>query len=105
MSTDGINRMLGEAVISDRFRAGLLNEQRAELVSDPRFQLEVDETAALLSIQAETLQQFAAAVERYIEQRKAAAPASGEHADGERAAGGLVRRPSPWSGSIFLRPS
>ncbi len=92
MSTDGINRMLGEAVISDRFRAGLLNGQRAELVGDPRFQLEADETAALLSIQADTLQQFAAAVERYIEGRKAADA-------------GLVRRPSLWTTGLFLPQS
>ncbi len=104
MSTDGINRMLGEAVISDRFRTGLLNGQRAELVSDPRFQLEADETAALLSIQAEDLQQFAAAVERLIEQRKGAG-AGGERNDGERAAAGLVRCSSLWTTGILLRPS
>ncbi len=104
MSTDGINRMLGEAIISDRFRAGLLNGQRAELVSDPRFQLEADETAALLSIQAEDLQQFAAAVERLIEQLKGAA-AGGERNDGERAAASLVRRPSLWTTGILLRQS
>ncbi len=102
MSTDGINRLLGEAVISDRFRTGLLNGQRSELVSDPRFQLEADETTALLSIQAESLQQFAAAVERFIEQRRAA---SGEHADDERIGASFVRRPSLWTTGLFLRQS
>ena len=68
----GLNQLLGEAVVSDQFRTGLLNGRRAELVCDPRFKLEPDETAALLSIEADNLQDFAVGVELYLNQRKAA---------------------------------
>lgn len=72
MSIMGLNQLLGEAVVSDQFRSGLLNGRRAELVTDPRFKLEPDEAAALLSIEADNLQDFAVGVERYLNQRKAA---------------------------------
>lgn len=75
VSIMGLNQLLGEAVVSDQFRAGLLNGRRAELVSDPRFKLEPDETAALLSIEADNLQDFAVGVELYLSQRKPAQPA------------------------------
>lgn len=70
MSISGLNQLLGEAVVSDQFRTGLLNGRRAELVADPRFKLEPDEAAALLSIEADSLQEFAVAVELYLAQRK-----------------------------------
>ena len=72
MSISGLNQLLGEAVVSDQFRTGLLNGRRAELVTDPRFKLEPDEAAALLSIEADNLQDFAVGVELYLNQRKAA---------------------------------
>ena len=72
MSIIGLNQLLGEAVVSDHFRAGLLNGRRAELVTDPRFKLDADEAAALLSIEADNLQDFAVAVEVYLSQRKSA---------------------------------
>lgn len=78
MSLIGLNQLLGEAVVSDQFRAGLLNGRRAELISDPRFKLEPDETAALLSIEASNLAEFAVGVERYLSQRKAT-PAFAAH--------------------------
>lgn len=68
----GLNQLLGEAVVSDQFRAGLLNGRRAELVSDPRFKLDPDEAAALLEIEADNLQDFALGVELYLSRRKAA---------------------------------
>ena len=79
VSISGLNQLLGEAVVSDQFRTGLLNGRRAELVADPRFKLDPDEAAALLSIEASNLQEFAVAVEIYLSQRKSA-PAS--HAAG-----------------------
>jgi hypothetical protein len=79
VSISGLNKLLGEAVVSDQFRAGLLNGRRAELVADPRFTLEPDEAAALLSIQANNLAEFAVAVESYLSQRKSA-PAAAPHA-------------------------
>jgi hypothetical protein len=78
VSISGLNQLLGEAVVSDHFRAGLLNGRRAELVTDPRFKLDADEAAALLSIEADNLQDFAVAVEVYLSQRKSA-PAAHPH--------------------------
>jgi hypothetical protein len=99
VSTLGLNRIVGEAVISDQFRTGLLNGRRAELVRDPRFQLEPDETAALLSIEADSLQDFAAAVEGFIDQRQKV-PGSTT----ERKVLGQYRWPSLAAGA-FIRPS
>jgi hypothetical protein len=70
VSISGLNQLLGEAVVSDHFRSGLLNGRRAELVADPRFKLDPDEAQALLSIEASNLQEFAVAVELYLSQRK-----------------------------------
>jgi hypothetical protein len=79
VSIIGLNQLLGEAVVSDQFRAGLLNGRRAELVTDPRFKLEPDEAAALLSIEADNLQEFAVGVELYLTQRKAAQSTTSTH--------------------------
>ena len=68
MSTKGINQLLGLAVISDTFRAGLLNGQRAQLVSNPDIDLDLEEAAALMAIEAENLRDFAAQVEQLIDQ-------------------------------------
>jgi hypothetical protein len=70
MSLRGLNEIIGKAVISDRFRAGLLNGKRAELIRQPEFDLEPDEAMALMAIHAENLAEFAVAVERLVEQRE-----------------------------------
>jgi len=62
MSIRAIQTVVGKAVISESFRAGLLNGQRAELLRE--FDLEPREAAALLAIRAETLTDFAAQVEQ-----------------------------------------
>jgi hypothetical protein len=80
VSISGLNQLLGEAIVSDHFRAGLLNGRRAELVADPRFKLDADEAAALLSIEADNLQEFAVAVEVYLTQRKTAPAGQGTSA-------------------------
>jgi hypothetical protein len=95
---NGLNKLLGEAVISDLFRAGLLNGRRAELLRDPRFQLDPDETADLLAIKAETLKDFAIAVEDMIERRGRERAASGE-----RAGFAPVRWPAYTGAASYLR--
>jgi len=47
-----------------------MDGRRAELVRLPEFDLEPDETRALLAIKAETFADFAAAVERMVEVRE-----------------------------------
>ena len=70
MSLRGMNQIIGKAVISDRFRAGLLNDKRAELIRQPEFELDPEEAMALMAIQAENLAEFAVAVEQLVEQRE-----------------------------------
>ena len=70
MSIRGMNEIVGTAVISDRFRVGLLNERRAELIRQPEFELEPEEALALMSIQAENLAEFAIAVEVLMDLRE-----------------------------------
>ena len=78
MSIRGLNEVVGKAIISDSFRAGLLGSQRAETLRLFEDKLDADEQQALLGIQAETFADFAAAIELLIEQRegrRAAVPA------------------------------
>ena len=65
-----MNEIIGKAVISDRFRAGLLNGRRAELIRQPEFDLEPEEAMALMAIHADSLAEFAVAVEQLVEQRE-----------------------------------
>src|SRR6266849_4215024 len=69
MSTYGLNKLVGQACISDVFLAGLMNGRRAELIRLPEFELEPDEAQALLAIKADTFADFAAAVEYLMAQR------------------------------------
>lgn len=61
MSTRGLQKIVGKAVISDHFRDGLLGERRAELIGG--FDLEPDELDKVMAIQVETLAEFAGAIE------------------------------------------
>ena len=70
MSLRGMNEIIGKAVISDRFRAGLLTGKRAELIRQPEFELEPEEAMALMAIHADNLAEFAVAVEQFVEQRE-----------------------------------
>jgi hypothetical protein len=70
MSLRGLNEIIGKAVISDRFRAGLLTGKRAELIRQPEFELEPEEAMALMAIHADNLAEFAVAVEQLVEQRE-----------------------------------
>jgi len=62
MSVTAMNKLIGHAVVSERFCAGLLNGRRAELLE--RFEFAPDEVGALMAIEARELPAFAAAVER-----------------------------------------
>jgi len=73
MSIYGLNKLVGQACISDVFLAGLMNGQRAELIRLPEFELEPDEAQALLAIKADTFADFAAAVEHLVDQRESRA--------------------------------
>jgi hypothetical protein len=64
MSALELNKLVGQAVVSKTFRAGILNGQRPELVR--HFSLTPEEVAAVLSIEAATLPDFAAAVGRIV---------------------------------------
>ena len=66
MSIKGLNDIVGTACISDNFRMGLLNGQRAELIGRPNFELEPEEKLALLAIQADDLANFSVAVEHLV---------------------------------------
>ena len=70
MSLRGMNEIIGKAVISDRFRAGLLTGKRAELIRQPEFELEPEEAMALMAIHADNLAEFAVAVEQFVKQRE-----------------------------------
>ena len=97
MSARGLNELVGRACISETFMRGLMNGQRAELIRLPEFELEPEEAQALLAIEAETLADFAAAVEGLMKQRESRAA---------RAEGPLwasLRRPSAATTGVYLR--
>ena len=68
MSVRGLHILVGKAVISDEFRDGILNGRRDELIRS--FDLEPEEVAEVMAIQANTLEEFAAAVEQIVESRE-----------------------------------
>jgi hypothetical protein len=69
MSIEGVNRLIGLAVVHPAFADGLVNGRRAELLRDPRLDLEPGEREALLRIRAESFRSFAAEVERWLDKR------------------------------------
>jgi hypothetical protein len=72
MSATGLNKLIGQACISDTFQAGLMNGRRAELIRE--FELEADEAGALLAIRADSFADFAAVVEHMLEQARESRP-------------------------------
>jgi hypothetical protein len=84
MSVTGLNALVGQAVISDRFRTGLLNGRRAELIRQPEFELDPDEANAVMAIQADNLADFSVAVEVLVDR--------------------LARRQAPASQAVFFGP-
>jgi hypothetical protein len=65
MSIHGLQFMVGRAIISDEYRAGILNGQKAELIRD--LDLEPSESAQVMAIRANTLAEFAAEVDRIVQ--------------------------------------
>ncbi len=65
MSTVSLNAIITKAVVSDRFRAGLLNGQKAILIRD--FDLDPAEVSAIMSIHVGSLAEFAAAVDQLVQ--------------------------------------
>ncbi len=98
MSLRGLNKLIGRACISSTFQAALMDGQRAELLQMPEFELDPDESRALLDIQADTFADFVVAVEGWLEQRasRVARP------DGSYRA--VVRWPSATSTGVYFRP-
>jgi hypothetical protein len=68
MSILSLNAIVTKAVVSDRFRAGLLNGQKAELIRD--FDLDPDEVSAIMSIHVGSLAEFAVAVDKLVQARE-----------------------------------
>src|SRR5438270_76558 len=62
MSVRALEAIIGKAVVSERFRTGILNGKRGELIR--QFGLEPDEASAVMSIQARNLTEFARAIEK-----------------------------------------
>jgi hypothetical protein len=60
-----LEEVVGQAIIDREFCAGLLNGKRARLLS--RFNLSPEETQALMSIRADSLEAFAGQLYRWIE--------------------------------------
>jgi hypothetical protein len=65
MSIDRLQFMVGRAIVSDQYRAGILNGHKAELIRD--LDLDPSESAQVMAIRANTLAEFAAEVERIVE--------------------------------------
>lgn len=86
MSVRALQKLVGSAVISDNFRAGILNGRRAELLG--AFDLEPDERAKVLAIEADTVAEFAGAIEELIGSRSL--PAFFRPADRGGAHGAIV---------------
>jgi hypothetical protein len=64
MSAAGMNRLVGKAVVSEKFCAELLGERRSDALR--AYDLNPEEYGSVMAIQAEALPQFAAAVDRLI---------------------------------------
>lgn len=60
MCTKKLHRIVGKAIVSEKFRQGILNGKRAELIQ--QFNLEAEEFGAMMSIRANTLSDFARGV-------------------------------------------
>ena len=70
MTIRALNLIVGKAIISDQFRIGLMNGSRAELMRD--YDLEPDEMAEVIAIQANTPVEFYAAIYHMVDAREAA---------------------------------
>ena len=86
MSARGLQQLVGKAVVSAQFCAGLLSDRRAEALYG--LELDAEETAAIIAIRADSLAEFAAQVEAIFGSPRltASSPLVGrERVRGERA--------------------
>ncbi len=67
MSIGELERLVCTAVISTRFRHKLLNGSRAQMLDE--FELTAEEREFLLSIQAETVQEFATSLLHWLKEK------------------------------------
>lgn len=72
MSIHDLQFMVGRAVISDKYRAGILNGHKAELIRE--LDLEPGESAQIMAIRANTLAEFAAEVDRIVQAQLLSVP-------------------------------
>lgn len=70
MAERELHRLIANAVVSDQFRAELLNGHRAEVIR--QFHLEPYETVRVMAIKATTFPDFAAEIENIIHLQKVA---------------------------------
>ena len=75
MSKIALQKIVGKIVISDNFRAGILNGRRAELISG--FDLEPEEYAQVMAIQAQSQEEFAAEIQQITQPRSFSASFEG----------------------------
>ncbi len=68
MMYPALEEVVGHAIIDREFCAGLLNGKRARLLS--QFDLTAEETQALMSIRADSLEAFAGQLYRWIESQQ-----------------------------------
>lgn len=64
MAHESLQAIVGTAVIDKHFSHDLLNSKRAEVLA--RFDLTAEEYQAVIGIQADTLEQFAACLDEWI---------------------------------------
>jgi hypothetical protein len=76
MCDTAIQKIVCRAVISDAYRARLLGSDRAVVLRSSG--LDAGEEMALMSIQAETIEEFAAGVERWMRLSKQAGSRHGK---------------------------
>ena len=66
MSYESLQAVIGNAVVDQEFRKGLLNESRLRIIS--KFNLTPEETKAVMEIHADTLEHFAGQLDRWMSQ-------------------------------------
>jgi hypothetical protein len=69
MSILSLQKMVGKAIVSDEYRAGILNGHKAELIRE--LDLDPEEATQVMAIRASTLAEFAAAVDQIVRLREA----------------------------------
>ncbi len=64
MSYNSLQAVIGNAVVDSEFRKGLLNGSRLRIISN--FNLTPEETSVVMGIRADTLENFAGQLDRWM---------------------------------------